>query len=291
MTTLISKVQYQRSEKGEFHQIVARNLHDTIAILLNYPWDTERQLASVELTCPSVTIEHPNGTFLKVGPYFSGKFSLYYLDTNHKIYLKAVSTLVEAGEWLKIFFDQEGKLEGFEKYGFTINGDAHFRTNPFEYKVDAKAIRIFFRFPIVMMPIIVLIGFGKYAAGPGASLIGLFIGLVFIMLLLTCPLLFFFFNYLLADKYDYLQISKGHDEFVYRKATNTKIYNKQNVTEIIAYGVQSSRSLWNNCEVYKITFNSGEQIKFTSLLISGRKLRQKLPDQRIQDVFKFFPTF
>jgi hypothetical protein len=76
LTLLISKVQYKRSEKGEFHEIAKRDLNDTILLLENYPWDIERSLAPVELTCPSITLEHPIGTYLKIGPYFSGKFFL-----------------------------------------------------------------------------------------------------------------------------------------------------------------------------------------------------------------------
>src|SRR6478752_897284 len=119
MDSLISKTQYKRSEKGEFHEVAERNLDDTISLIVNYHWDTERALASIELTCPSVTIEHPNGTCLKIGPYFSSKFSLYYLY-NNKIYLKVAKTIEDACIEVKAYFEQEGKLQGFEKYGFII---------------------------------------------------------------------------------------------------------------------------------------------------------------------------
>jgi len=59
MTSLISKLQYREYEKGEFDAIAARTLEEVISAVLSFPWDTERHLTSVELTCPSVTVEHP----------------------------------------------------------------------------------------------------------------------------------------------------------------------------------------------------------------------------------------
>lgn len=290
MTPLISKVQYKRSEKGEFHEIAKRSLDYTISLILNYPWDTERSLATIELTCPSITIEHPIGTYLKVGPYFSGKFSLYYLDTDNKVYLKTANTLEDACVWVKAFFEQKGKLHGFEKYGFTISPSVHFRTNPFEYTINTKATITFFMFPIYMTPLILLIMWLKYLERPESFTLITAVGMMLFILLISSPLIYFFFNYLSADKDYYIQISKGHDEFVYGLVANKKLYNKQHIAEINSYGSYYSRSLWSECEVFIINFKNGEQIRFTSLLIPGGKLRQKFPDHHITNNKKFFPT-
>lgn len=290
MTPLISKVQYKRSEKGEFHNIAQRSLDDTILLVLNYPWDIERSLATIQLSCPSVTIEHPIGSYLKIGPYFSGKFSLYFLDINNKVYLKVVDTLEETCGWIKLYFEQQGKLQGFEKYGFTINPSSHFQTNFFEYTIDTKAIVAFFKFPVYMVPLVLLLFWLKYLERPeGFNLIGILFILLF-FLFISSPLIYFFFNYLSVDKNHYIQISKGHDEFVFGPIDNKKIYNKQDIAEINAYGVRNSRSLWSECEVFTITFKNGEQIRFTSLLISGDKVRQKFADYQIIDNKRFFPT-
>jgi hypothetical protein len=289
VTELISKVQYRNSEKGQFHKIAMRNLEDTISLIKNYPWETERSLASIELTCPCVTIEHPSGSYLKVAPYFSGKFSLYYLDGN-KIYLKTTDSIEDAVLWTKIYFEQEGKLQGFEKYSFTFKPIAYFKTNPFEYIIDAKAKLTFFKFPISIIPVILLIFLLKYMERPER-----FIALPAAVVMLLCliaitPVVCFYLNYLLADKGSYLRIARGDDEFEYGTADNKKTYNKQNIAEINTYGVHYSRSLWSECEVFTINFSNGEQIKFTSLLISGSKLRMKFPDHKILSHKKFFPT-
>ncbi len=290
MTLLISKVQFKRSEKGEFHDIARRSLEETVSLVLNYPWDTERNLASVELTCPSVTIEHPVGSCLKIGPYFSGKFSLYYLDTNSSVYLKTTDTLEDAIVWIKAYFEQEGKLNWSEKYGFTFRPVSHFRTNSFEYTVDRKAIFTFFKFPILFSPFLVLVCLLGYLDRPESFNAWAPVGMLFLLLLLAGPLVYLFFNYLSVDKDNYLQISKGHDVFLYGKIDKRKSYSKLDIAEINAYGVRYSRNPWRECEVFLISFNNGEEIRLTSLLIDGDTLRKKFPDHKVTHHQKFFPT-
>ena len=292
MTTLISKAQYKRSEKGEFHEIAARNVEDTIAFLLNFPWETERHLTSVELTCPSITVEYLTGACLKIGPYFSGKFALYYLNTSNNVSFKIVNTLADAAIWITTFFEQEGLLEDWERYTFTLKSETFFHTNPFEYIVNAKAIRNFLGIVIRSGLIIVLLCLILSINRPEISTILAFFTMIPIMLVLTSPLYIVFYNYLLADKDSYLQISQGEDEFVYGKAGNNKIYNKQNIAEVVIYSAWRSRlGLWNDCQVYKITFNDGEQLKFSSLLISESALAMKFSYDRLKFVSRFLPRF
>lgn len=291
MTQLISKAQYKRSEEGEFHEISARDLKGTISLIQNYPWDTERSLASIELTCPSITLEHPIGTYLKVGPYFSGKFSLYYLDTNNKVYLKTVNTIEDCIVFIKAYFEQQGKIRGFEKYGFTINAAAHFKTNPFEYTINTKAIVKFFLFPIYMTPLILLICLLKYIERPQSLNLGGIVVMILFLPVFCSGLIYLFFNYRSAEKNSYLQISKGHDDFLYGTVDNKKLYYKHNIAEINSFGIPYTRTPWSECEIFFITFKNDEQIKFTSLLISGDQLRKKLPDHQIKVNKNYFPTF
>lgn len=286
MIFLVSKVQFKRSEKGEFHNILKRNLDETINLLLNYPWNVERHLASVELSCPCITIEHPIGTFLKVGPYFSGKFSLYFLDSTNKVRIKVVENLEDVTTYIKAYFKQEGEISGFEHYGYRFNAISHFRTNPFIYTVNFKAKLCFFEFPIIMTVFCLVFG-GLIFLATG-NLIFMGVSLL-VMLFFTTPLFFFFFNYSSADKQYYLKLSKGHDEFIYGTHHHKKTYNKDNITSIEAYGVQNTKSPWSECEIFIITFNNGEKLRFTSLLISGTKLRGKFPDNKVLDIYKSFP--
>jgi hypothetical protein len=289
MTKLISKLQYRQYEKGEFDAIAARTLEEVISVLRSFPWDSERHLTSVELTCPSVTLEHPVGTFLKVGPYFSGKFALYFLDTNNKVYVKTLSTLEDVCDWVKNYYEQGGKLDKFDKYGFVFNPIAHFQTNTFEYIVDSRAVRAFFKYGIWTMALAVLVcvlqNLGRHQ---GLNLTIAFIP-VFLILVLSSPLIYLYFNYRAVDGSHYLQLSKGHKEFVFGTIGRTKLYNKKDIAEIRIKSVNNNRTLLSGCSVFTITFNDGEQLRFTSLLIAESRFRNKFPGQQIISVRKNFP--
>jgi len=285
---LISKIQYKISEKGEFHEIQERDIEDTIAFIINYPWDIERSLASVELTCPSVTIEHPAGTYLKIGPYFSGKYSVYYL-ANNKVYLKIANTLEDACVWVKEYFERKGKIVGFDKYGFTLNAVAHFRTNPFEYTVNTTSTAKIFWLAIFMTILMSLACLMTLIERPENFNIGMPITFTIIILIMTGPTIYLFFNYLKADSNHYLQISRGHDDFKFGTFDDKKIYRKQDIMTIERYKT-NDRSPWAECELFIITFQNGVQIKFSSLLILGNTLRSKFPQNPVTEVETFFPT-
>ncbi|MHA4894679.1 hypothetical protein ACXZ1K_08010 [Pedobacter sp. PWIIR3] len=288
---LTSKLQYKRSEKGEFHDIAMRDLDETIKLILSYPWDAERSLASVELTCPSVTVEHVSGSYLKIGPYFSGKYSLYYLDTKRRVYLKTVGKLEEACEWVKIYFEQKGQLQGLDKYGFTISPYKHFETNSFEYTIDSSAISRFFRITGIITGACALLCFLKYIENPEKFSIGIPIVAIALLAFLLLPQLYLYYDYLTADKNRFLQISRGHNKFVFGTRGHEKEYSKLDINSIDNFVTTASKSPWSDCEIFVITFNNGEQIKFTSLLIRGNVLRLKFPDQKIRRNNKYFPTF
>lgn len=286
---LLSKIQYKRDEKGEFHDIALRNCDDTIALVLNYPWNTERSLASIELTCPSVTIEHSAGTYLKIGPYFSGKYSVYYLESN-RVYLMIADTLEDAGCWVKEYFTQKGKFTGFKKYGFTINALSHFHTHKFEYTVNARAILKIFWFQILMTSLVCMVCIMTLIEHPENFLMSL-IGSIIILLLPTAgPTVYLFFNYLKVDRNHYLQISRGHDDFKFGTVGDEKIYRKQDIKNIARYKTQDGKRPWSECEVFIIIFKNGYKIKFSSLLIWGNTLYHKFPENQIIEVERFFPT-
>jgi hypothetical protein len=286
---LISKTQNRKCEKGEFHQIAKRDLEDTISLLLNFPWERERHLASVELTCPSVTVEHPSGTYLKVGTYFSGKFSLYYLGSNSKVYFKPASTLLEASEEVERFFRQEGILTEFSAYGFVVRPSAHFRTNPFEYTLGRKANKNFFKGARFSVFIALLFCLQLFFMPLTASSI-IFLTVILILVVLSySPLIYLYFNYHDFDEGRYLQISAGKDSFTFDLGNDTTVYHKEDIRAITAEGRRTRRNPWSNCRVFTISFRYGDQIRFTSLLIPESEFRRKFPDHVIQDVHSFFP--
>jgi len=286
---LLSKIQYKRDEKGEFHEIAVRNYDDTIALVLNYPWNTERGLASIELTCPSVTIEHPVGTYLKIGPYFSGKYSVYYMESN-QVYLKIADTLDDACFWLKEYFEGDGRLTGFDKYGFTINALSHFRTYAFKYTVNAMAILKIFWFQLLMVSLVFMICLRTLINRPENFDMIVVAVIIIILLPIAGPTVYLFYNYLKLDKRHYLELSRGHDDFRFGTLDDTKIYRKQDIAVIERHKTDDGRRPWSECEVFIIIFKNGDKIKFTSLLILGHRLHYKFPKNQITLVERFFPT-
>lgn len=287
---LISKIQYKDSEKGEFHNVSSRSLQDTIALIRAFPWNTERNQASVELTCPSVTIEHPGGTCLKAGHYFSSKFCLYFLDANNSVYFHVADTLDDVCFWVQKYFDQRGILQGLQKYSLTINPAAHFRTSTFEYTVTTKRKRNFFALPLIMTPVLLgLLFLALLQNQPAKNLLAAAMVLLFIALV-WAPLLYLYFDYLTADRHRYLKISRGHDEFVFGTLDDRKTYRKQDISSIESYRTSATRSPWNACRVYIIRLKDGEELLFTSLLIPEETLMQKLPRHPAKVIIRYFPT-
>jgi len=287
-TQLISKVQYKRSEKGEFHNVKSRNLEETLSLIESFSWATERIGAPVELTCPSITIEHPVGTYLKIGIYFSGKFSLYFLNAHGRLYFEVADTLQQACLRANEFFQMEDFK--FGKHQFVFNPSAHFRTRSFEYMTNFKAALQFFRFPLYLTPAILLFGWMKsstfstglyWIAGPIA---------VLMLYLLCSPLIYFYFNYQAFDRHKFLRLSTGHHSFMFGTTDKARVFKKEDIAEIAAYGGRNSRSFWSFCEVFVITFHNGEYIQFTSLLISGGKLRKKFLNHSIAERWNYFPA-
>jgi hypothetical protein len=287
---LISKVQYKTCEKGEFHDIAARSFEQTRALLFDFPWDDERHMTSVELTCPSISVEHPEGTYLKVGPYFSGKFVLYYLNSRKKVYFKAVNTLDEAADAIEQFFKQYGILGEYAKYGFVVNPSKHFITNTFEYTVDRQATRTFFRAPVFTATVCLIMWVGMFFGSNGGWNLGFPIAMLLIIFTMFAPHTYLYFNYRWSDEDQYLQISKGCDHFSFGTLNTPRVYKKHDVDRIIIFGNQNRRNPWESAKVFQVIFKNGEQIQFTSLLISASKLRMKFEEHPFEEVDKFFPA-
>lgn len=146
MKTLISKLQYKNYEKGEFNNIEMRTVEETIQLIKDYPWEEQRQLASVELTCPSVTIEHDSGQFLKLGPHFGGKFCLY-LSNGRKISEKIIQHLEDSFEVITNFYNDKDISKGFDRLFLVFWPKSHFVTASFQYSCTPENIvESFFNF-------------------------------------------------------------------------------------------------------------------------------------------------
>ena len=141
MQQLIVKIQSNQCEKGEFLEVFTRGYNDVITLLNSLNWQKEREHLVVSLTNPSVTIQDEHGNYLKLATYYNGKFVLYYLNNQNKLYTKAVSNISESYPYIKSFFEDSVAFntKGFKNYfGWWQNYLPHFKSNSFVYAYNRK---------------------------------------------------------------------------------------------------------------------------------------------------------
>jgi len=268
MLQLISKLQHNTYEKGEYSDEQPRDLDETIQLIKDFPWDAERALTDIQLTGPSVTIEDNDRNSLKLGLYFSGKFCLYYLDHCDHLYEYHAPTIDEACRLVDDFFNQQIDLKLFDRHLFNIGNKQHFITNSFIYRIKPfKVIGI-----AALISFFVLSSFyfrllpdeasSRYPVGAVFGIVaalGLFIGVIVFALTM--------------GKRQYLQISRGNSKFSY--GYNEKrivLYDKLDIKEISYYiGARGGMSH------PKITFKNGSYIEPENL-ISVSTLLKKFPE-------------
>jgi hypothetical protein len=290
MKTLTSKVQYSNFEKGEFTDIAPRTFEEVKQLIIDYPWQVQRHGISVELTCPSVTIEQNYDSFLKLGTYFNGKFCLYLCE-NHQVYEKVCTTLEDSFDIISNYFLDNTIRQEFEKTTSLSNPTGHFATSTFEYKVDLKRIFWFLSFPVLFpfMPFVILILglFFNSDRVPGLLVISI---MLLLMIIMGGGNLYLFFNYYRRCKNQVISLSKGLDIFYYGEGDDYNVFNKKDISEIRLYEYQNTRSAWAEYKVYEIYFENGKQIRFPSLLLKNSLFRKKFLEHRIHSKNRFFPT-
>ena len=65
MTALVTKIQYNNFETGEFSEVRERTYEETVDLIEHFPWNKQREKLVIDLTNPSVTIEGGDNDFLK----------------------------------------------------------------------------------------------------------------------------------------------------------------------------------------------------------------------------------
>ncbi|WP_121812124.1 hypothetical protein [Mucilaginibacter kameinonensis] len=268
MLQLISKLQHNTYEKGEFSDEQPRDLDEAIQIIKNFPWDAERALTDIQLTGPSVTIQDGDLNYLKLGLYFNGKFCVYYLDKANHLYEYHAKNIDEACNLVTDFFNQTSDLNLFEKHFFNIGNKPHFITNDFIYWFNSVkifaiglVISVYFLF---VLSILFFTSIGKEKTMPVGAILTLVIALGILIGYITTKTM--------RGRHQYLQLSKGKSQFSYGyDEQHIMVYDKTDITEI-SYTLGSKGSVGK----IKIMFKNGEFIQPTNLL-DGMTLLEKFP--------------
>ncbi len=284
---LQSKLQYKYYEPGEFTSIAERTFEEVCQLVTQYPWNEQRHLTSVELTCPSVTIRNIEGEYLKIGPGYYRKFNLY-LYTPQGGFFKNVVDNIEAALALIQDFYCGKELQGFYKERFIFNAKKHFETNAFENSITWKRVLVFSLEKVIIWSLMILCMLIMPLYGKPAPVF-IFIFLFFYWFLFAGVNLLFLFNYWKHDKSTILTISRGIDKFWYGRYGILKEYNKQDIKIIKHLELHRGRSPWMGNVIFEIEFKNGEIIKFSNLLIPDSAFYYKTPDIPSKRINKIFP--
>jgi hypothetical protein len=291
MKTLLSKTQFKNFEVGEFGQIGQRTLDETLNLINEFPWNTERALASVELHCPSVTIEHPSGTFLKLGPYFGGKFCFYHCSKRGKVTFCIIDELDKVSATVAAFFDGNGNVAGFQLYKYVFNALGIFRTNTYEYKPGSKAAFNYLKLDLLIYVAPTLLMMSQFFTNWTIFLNPYACFTFFCLILLIMgPSFYLMFDYESYNQNLYLRISRGHRNFLFGGLNGICEYDKADISDICRYYNHGSRNPWQGSQVYKLVFKDGTTLIFSSLLITQWAFVKKFPDVTIRSEHIYFPT-
>lgn len=277
MPEFISKLQHKTYEKGEFSDEKVRSLDETIELIKTFPWDAERTLTDVQLTGPSVTIRDEDINFLKVGLYFNGKYCLYYLDSEKHLYEYHAPDIEDACKIVTDFFNGRLDLEKFEKHILNVGSQAHFVTNYFEYREKPWRILMITALLLIYAVITIFLDvtLSKVNGAHAIKIVGFILSVIYYYVVIKI------FFVAVMNRNNYLQLSRGNDEFSFGYFKNlVKTYNKNNIHSIVIYRSGGSRNPNLIC-VYEIYFKDGTKIKFSNMLISDFAFADKFPNNTI----------
>ncbi|MGV8879867.1 MAG: hypothetical protein ACOH2A_12640 [Sphingobacteriaceae bacterium] len=289
MRKFVSKVQYANYETGEFSLKRLRNAEESIALLNNFPWKQNYQIVSVELTCPSVMIEHPNGNFLKIGYYFNGKLCAYLWNKKGSLSSKVINNLQDGGKVITDFYNDVDLSINAEKSNFVFNAKKHFVTRSFTYSTTVRRVVKFLLYPTGFLTLLTLAMLTGFFNTITFTTIGLLVTIAF-FLIFNGFNFFLFFNYYCFSKDLYLRVSKGHNNFFFGTKSSYKEFYKTEIQNIKQYYNNRPRNPWGDNMIYEITFKSGEKIKFPNLLLGTDAFDNKFSEQKIERVHKFLAS-
>ncbi|MBO9595084.1 MAG: hypothetical protein J7599_19420 [Niabella sp.] len=300
MNRLTSKVQYQDFEKGEFTRIAERDFQETMALILAYPWTSQRAHFVVGLTGPGVMVQDNRGNYLKLALYYHNKYVAYYCDAAGQLYQKTFEKPEDFNGVLTSFFmSSDTAPAGLRlQKNFLRNTKQHFPTRNFRYSVrDLSFWQLISRGGT---PFYILTGIFFIAMiaprihhnnRPGALLfLSILFLIIFLMggglnLLLLC-------RYYFADKNTVIILSKGLQDFYFGNEQQQVRYNKQDVLKIELKRRSNRRSPVSDFAVYKICMKDGTELRFTSLLIPPDALIEKMHRVSVRAVERFaWPAF
>jgi hypothetical protein len=289
--TLLTKIQFNNFETGEFTEEKERTLDETIAIINAFPWDQQREHFSVGLTGASITIQGPNDDFLKLALYYHEKFVLYYCKGPKSLYTKSFAQYPDAFPIIQSFFDDaEFDTTSFRHETTWFQHPAtKFQTRSFIYDLNPARL-VVTATPLLFIFIYTLVFtlggiFGRPSARPPLTVLALIFWCVFF------AIAWLFLNHFKTSKGHVLILSKGKDEFAYGPAAAPIWRNKLDIAELITHG-RRGRGGYSATTRVEIIFKNNASFNISCLFISWDDLMQKFPGYPTSvkgETFPFMP--
>jgi hypothetical protein len=293
---LISKIQYNDCEPGEYKDEKDRTAEETFQLIEQFPWTGQRKNFHVGLTGPSITLQNDNGEFLKLGLYYNSKFVLYYFDRSHTLYTTSFPQYTEAYPEIRAFFGPapfDGK-NFQQQHTWPTNNFAHFVDRDFHYRVTAKRL---VRYTLTTSGI---------CFGAGLFFLGVLIpdikwGLLTNPVIFIMMSIFLFFlggglnliliiNYYRFARGKLLIISQGSDIFYYGNENQPQPFNKKDITTINKYEPSGYRNPIAYFCWFEIQFKDDTSIGIPNILIGELVLEKKFPEIKVQTVRTRWPS-
>ncbi len=289
---LISKIQYNHFETGEFVDEKERSYEEVISLIENFPWEEQRNNdLLIDLSSPSITIQDDDRSYLRISLYRDNKFILYFYDGKSlysKIVLKFTDAYEDIDEYMALLSPD---LTHFKKEDTTFKSpEVHFRSKDFIYKVDPNnpgayiTANTWVLLLLLTACLIVLIS-TSYMIGIGMTLF-----LSAVLLFAFGPInLFLTANYFSHSKGKMLQLSKGSSTFKYGDVGNPVEYNKSDIADVTVERNTSTRCTWNEFTVTTIKMKNGDVFKIPSILLKADSIDKKLPVTKVTTKAVFAP--
>ena len=281
--TRIVKLQYKEYETGEYSDAQPRTAEDTLQLIAAYPWAEQRDHLAIGLTNPSVTIEGPGNDYLKLSPWYNGKFVLHYFDKEHHLYTHPLDQPTDAAPFILAFFtDIPFDCSSFKKeITWLQDNNSQFRTQSFHYTLRTMTVvgqsLLALYLLILSSAFLILTHFSIWFILPPMA--------IYLLLARFGTLLL---NHYRAAKDKVLILSKGKQEFTFGPPEALVTFDKKDIQEIITYGRRSKGSFVPLTRV-EINFSDGRTLDISCLIIPQEKLIAKFPHCPKSEVGKTFP--
>jgi hypothetical protein len=287
---LLTKIQYNNFETGEFTEEKDRTFEETNALINTFPLQQQREHYAVGLTGPSITHQGPKNDFMKLAAYYHGKFVLYYCKRPKTLYSKSFDQFSDALPFLQSYFrETEFDTTAFHRQNTWFQRpETHFITCSFIYDLNnarllgASAPSLFLLFYAALASFAVL--FGNPSVHP----------LLFVAIPFWLASFFFgrlLLNHVRATRGKVLILSRGKDEFAYGPANTPQWMNKKDVVELITHGRRGRGGYYAVTRV-EIVLQHDPSVDISCLLLNWDDLMRKfpgIPQSVVGETFPFIP--